>query len=237
VITEWEGRAILMEHLAQHRGWFPAGLFMPFSISNPYGVEGYKTFAYEIWRELHEVPEHIFFPCARGNGLYGCWKGWKELQRYGLVNTVPRHHATQPEGAAPLVCSFEQGMRKSAVVDNPHSVAMSTRESVSSDQALDAIYASGGTAVSVDDDEILAAVKALGREGLCVEPASALPVAAVVKLANQERLYRDATIICVLTAAGIKWPLGMQAASPRAAVAVDPTPAELDRLLDSWGWR
>lgn len=236
VVTDWDGRAALMEHLVRQHGWFPVGLFMPFVVSNPYGVEGYKTFAYEINRQLQGVPDHIFFPSGRGNGLYGCWKGWTELHWYGLTEAMPAHHAVQPEGANPLVRSFQQRLTTSVVVPDPHSVATSTREAVGSDRALAAIYASGGTAVSVSDAEIMAAVRALGGEGLCVEPASAMSVAAVIKLAQAGQLDPEARVVCVLTAGGIKWPCDMKTAKPRPAVTVEPEPAELDRQLVGWGW-
>jgi threonine synthase len=236
VITSWEGRTVLLEYLVRQHRWFPVGLFMPFAISNPYGVEGYKTFAYEIWRQHGGVPAHIFFPSARGNGLYGCWKGWTELKDYGLVDRIPCHHAAQPEGAAPLVQSFRRRLRTSMVVSDPRSVATSTREAVGSDQALDAIYASSGSAVSVTDEEILAEVRALGGEGLCVEPASAAPVAAVTKVAQRGELEPDAPVICILTAAGIKWPADMAMANPRTPVHVEPNHRDLDHHLAGWDW-
>ncbi len=41
LVTNWEGRLALFEHLALERGWFPIGLFLPRRVSNPFGIEGY----------------------------------------------------------------------------------------------------------------------------------------------------------------------------------------------------
>jgi hypothetical protein len=80
------------------------------------------------------------------------------------------------------------------------------------------------------DEAILAATRLLGREGLCGEPASALPLAAALRLVEHGTLRQDERVVCVITAAGIKWPSTL-ADLTRSARRVEPTSAALDQLL------
>ena len=109
VRTTSEGRQVVFEHLARHRGWFPIGLFLPRPVHNPFGIEGYRTIAYEILEELGTAPAAMLFPCARGNGLYGAWKGFRDAQRWGWAADVPAMVACQPLGANSLEVSLRRG--------------------------------------------------------------------------------------------------------------------------------
>ena len=55
------------------------GLFLPRPVHDPFGVEGYRAIAHEIVADLGRAPAAVLFPCARGNGLYGAWKGFAGL--------------------------------------------------------------------------------------------------------------------------------------------------------------
>ena len=107
--TSSDGRQAVFEHLARHRGWFPIGLFLPRPVHNPFGIEGYRTIAYEILDELDTAPAAMLFPCARGNGLYGTWKGFRDAQLWGWTTDVPAMVACQPLGANSLEVSLQRG--------------------------------------------------------------------------------------------------------------------------------
>lgn len=231
VITDWNGRSRLVEHLARERGWFPVGLFMPFPISNPYGIEGYKTIAFEVYRQLGRAPDAFLFPCARGNGLYGTWKGFEVLRAANLIARMPRMYACQPAGANPLERSFEAGLNYVLEVPAAASVATSVRETTADANALRAVVASGGRAISATDDALLDAVRRLGRDGLCVEPASALPLACLAKLRATGEIRRTDTVVCLVTAAGIKWPEQLTDIAPARVHTIDPSPEAMDDLL------
>jgi len=206
VTTTWEGRHRFLAHVARNHNRFPVGLFMPMPIHNPFGIEGYKTIAYEIVEALGTAPAAVLFPSARGNGLYGAWKGFKEAKEWGWIDDLPAMVSCQPVGANSLEASLELGVSDPVELPPVRSVATSTTETVSDGRALSAIRESKGTALSASDEEILRAMGDLGREGLCVEAASALPVAGLPKLIESGFLKADDVVVCVLTAAGIKWP-------------------------------
>ena len=114
----------------------------------------------------------------RGNGLYGTWKGFKEALSWGWARNLPRVVACQPAGANSLEVSLQRESPTAVELAPIESVAKSTTETVASDKALEAIRDSQGTALSATDEEIIAAVRLLGREGLNVEAGAPSPLRA-----------------------------------------------------------
>ena len=230
VFTQWEGRHLFVEQTVKKHDWFPVGLFMPNPIHNPFGVEGYKTIGYEIIEDLGESPGAVLFPCARGNGLYGMWKGFQEAYEWGWTDGLPAMISCQPIGANSLEESIRLGVDEAVTLPPIKSVALSTAETVADSHTLVAIRKSSGMALSASDDETLAAVISLGQEGLCVEPSAALSVACLPKMLEEHRISSDSPIVCVLTGAGIKWP--DQLTNEKSSVAnIDATAEAIDRYL------
>lgn len=203
VVIEGPDRFRLVEYLVADHGWFPAGLFLETRVHNPFGVEGYKTIAWEIVRDLGDVPDAVVFPCARGNGLYGAWKGFRELYELGDIRRLPRMIACQPVGAATIAASLRAGTLV-RLAPSP-SVAASVNEELASARAVDAVRESAGTAVAVPDEAALAAARNLGSEGLWAEVSSAMAVAGVEQLVESGDLTEDMRVVVVLTGAGAKW--------------------------------
>lgn len=231
VVTSWEGRLPLFEHLALTRGWFPVGLFLPRRVHNPFGVEGYKTIAHELVESLGRAPAAVLFPSARGNGLFGTWKGFVEARNLRQITTLPRMVSCQPIGANSLEVSLQRGVSEPVELPQIKSIAFSTMETVADRRALAAIRESRGHALSASDDEIVAALGELAREGLFVEPSCALPVACLPRLIAAGAIDPGEPIVCVLTAAGAKWAEHVPSLGPEP-VTIEPTTAALDRWLE-----
>ena len=231
LVTSWEGRQPIFEHLARRRRHFPIGLFLPRPVHNPFGIEGYRAIAYEIVAELDRAPRAVLFPCARGNGLYGAWKGFRDARRWQWAADHPMMVACQPTGANSLEVSLQRGLGEMVELPPVESVAASTRETVADAHALRAVVESEGAALSATDAEILDAQSMLGHEGLCVEPSSALPVACLPRLLATGKLSADDDVVCVLTGAGMRWPEQL-AALTAPAVRVEPDAAAVDRYLE-----
>jgi len=229
LVSEWSVRPRFMHALVE-RGWYPATGLGAGVDTNPYGVEGYKSLAYELVKQLGEPPAHVFMSVASGDSFYGVWKGFRELHQLGCIEHTPRMWACQPAGADVLARSLAEQLEHPVVLTAPFSVATSTREPTTGSHALNAIRESDGGAVTVDDEAILAATRLLGREGLCGEPASALPLAAILTQVENDTLRKDERVVCVITAAGIKWPSTL-ADLTRPARRVEPTQAALNQLL------
>lgn len=220
-------RAFLLSTLVREEKWFPSATIVPLpEICSPYGVEGFKTIAYEIFEELGAVPDCVFVPVASGDGLYGIWKGFRELEILGLARKLPRMYGCQAQGCNPLVRSFQAGLTESLTISNPHSMALSIREPTTGPLGLRAVCESAGQAVDCSESAIEEAWRMLADHGMFVEAASAVPVACARKLVKAGRLRATDTVICVLTGAGTKWaelPAARPAIRPlRGAEILDP---------------
>jgi len=116
----------------------------------------------------------------------------------------------QAAGAAPIVLGH--------AVENPSTIATAIRigHPTSWKGALAARDQSGGAIDKVTDAEILAAYALLAREeGVFCEPASAAPVAGLLKLGRKRKAPEGITV-CVLTGHGLKDPGVTARFKPRA---------------------
>jgi threonine synthase len=232
-----EARWQLMRQGVERLGWYPtSGFVMPPVGSNPWGVEGYKTIAYEIAEDLGwTAPDVVVVPSAYSDGLYGVWKGWSELGQLGLVKTLPRMVAAEPFG--PLAHALERRLDAPEVVEAPQpSVAFSIASRYGTWQGLAALRESGGEGVRITDEGIFEAQRALGREeGLFVEPSSAAALTAVMQLAARRALPPDATVVVVLTSSGLKDPGASRAWLPAVPAADGDFERLLAALRDAYG--
>jgi len=219
-------------------GWYPAsGFAMPPIGSNPFGIEGYKTIAYEIAEDLDwTAPDIVAVPSCYSDGLYGIWKGWAELFTLGLVKTRPRMLAAEPFG--PLAHALERKLEAPEKVVAGSSVAFSIASPYGTYQGLVALRESGGLGVPITDEGIFEAQRALaGDEGVYAEPSAIVGLTAVMQLARASRLDPAQVIAVVLTSGGLK-DYGASRAwlppVPRAGADFDET---LGVLEDSYGLR
>lgn len=179
----------------------------PMPVSTPYGVEGYKTIAYEIYFQLGQrFPRRVVVPVAAGDALYGPWKGFCELKRLGAPEPLPRMIGVQASGCDPIVQGWRASAKNVPVHPHPRTIALSIADETGGPVSLRAIYDSGGAAVAVSDEAIIAAMRTLARIGVVVEPSSAAPVAAALAQQAQGDLGPEEDVVCLLTGSGVKWP-------------------------------
>jgi threonine synthase len=207
IVTGWEARGAFLETLTREHGWFPSSTLAPMPVGTPYGIEGYKTIAFELIMQSRRTPlDMIFVPVGGGDGLYGIYKGWREFQQIGLTDHLPRLVACQPTGANPVVRAFATHAQHVTPLKHAWSIATSTREEAAGDRALTAISASQGFAIDVSDAEIRRAMRLLARHGIAAEAASALPIAAVGKALRSGLIPAGARVAALLTSSLVKWP-------------------------------
>ncbi|MBV9960048.1 MAG: pyridoxal-phosphate dependent enzyme, partial [Acidobacteria bacterium] len=116
--------------------------------------------------------------------------------------------AVQASGCAPMVRAFEEGQRFAEEFPNAQTVASGLRvpRAIGDFLILDALRASGGTAVAVSDTELLAAVMEIGAsEGLFVAPEGAACLPALKKLLETGEVKTDERIVLFNTGAGVKY--------------------------------
>jgi threonine synthase len=227
IVSAWGAAEQFLPAIVARGGWYPVTSTAYGPPACPYGIEGAKTIAYELFRQCDGLPpDAVLVPCASGDTLAGIGKGFAELKLLGQIERLPRLYGCQPSGAPALARTIERGLDQVVVIDHPYSVATSTRETTSGVASLRAIRASGGGAPVTSDEAILEAMDQLAQEGLCVEPSSALPVACLSDLLASRQIQKEETVVCLLTSAGIKWPatLGVGLSEPEVI------PASLDAL-------
>jgi threonine synthase len=232
VVTQWHARDAMVAHLSG-KGWFTNTTQKRRPVSVPYGVEGYKTIAFEIVSDLGKAPDKVLVPVAGGSAFYNIYKGFRDLVAMNVIERVPEMIACQASGANVLEQAFLERQTEVGVQARAYSLATSTREESVGDFALDAIYGSGGRVVAVTDLEIQDAMRLVAREGFCVEAASAIPVACLNKLVEQGAVLEEETVVCLLTSNGAKSP-DVLADLRSPAVRIEASVDTLDRALERY---
>src|SRR5205085_7827910 len=147
-----------------------------------YQTDGDKTTAFEICEQLGwRAPAAVFVPTGTGTNLFGLWQGFVLFKELGFIDTLPCMFAVQPAGAASLVAAWEAHQAVPTVLERVEpNQAPPISHRVSGYHAYKAMLESGGGAVAVTDEEMLAAVNDLAAyEGIYAETASAAALAGI----------------------------------------------------------
>jgi threonine synthase len=193
---------------------------------NPNRIEGQKTAAFEIIDVLGEAPNYLFIPVGNAGNITAYWKGFKEYHEAGKSKIKPKMIGFQAEGAAPIV--------RGHAIERPETVASAIRigNPASWKKAEAARDESGGIISMVSDAEILSAQKLMAtRAGIFGEPASAAPLAGLLKRRRQGMNFSQNRVVCVVTGTGLK-------DTETALKGADPfleLPADLDEVEKALG--
>jgi len=184
-----------------------ASLRIPFFVSAfvfcPRAMEGIKTIAFELARQLHEIDD-VFAP-AGGGGLYlGIAKGFADLRREMPLS--PRLHVVQPRLNDTIVTPLNGGLEKARSVSTVTQISgLAVARDLDGSACIAQARRTGGFGILVDDEEIVAMQHELARsEGLLVEPAGAASVAGAVAAIRAGRLAPERHTVCVLSGHGFK---------------------------------
>jgi threonine synthase len=194
---------------------------------NPYRIEGQKTAAFEIIDVLGDAPDYLFLPVGNAGNITAYWKGFKEYYAAGKATKKPKMYGFQAEGAAPIV--------RGHAIEKPETVATAIRigNPASWEKAVAARDESGGIIDMVSDDEILSAQKILASEaGVFGEPASAAPLAGLIKLTGRGEKFTGKVIVCVVTGNGLKDTETVLKKAPK----IMELPADINRVEKALGW-
>ena len=197
--------ARLMAERQAGEGWFDVS-----TLKEPYRIEGKKTMGYEVAEHFHwELPGAIFYPTGGGVGLIGMWKAFAEMEQMGWVSGKrPKMIAVQASGCQPVVRAFQEGASRSQFFENAATVASGLRvpKPLGDFLILEAVRASGGTAIALDDDEILSAgIELATQEGMFAAPEAAACVAALRHLLETGFLTPQERIVIYNTGSGLKY--------------------------------
>jgi threonine synthase len=190
----------------EKEGWFDVS-----TLKEPFRVEGKKTMGYELVEQLGwEYPDAVFYPTGGGVGLIGMWKSFSELEELGWVRPGkrPRMIAVQSAGCAPVVRAFERGDSVSEMWPNAATFAAGLRvpKPYGDSIMLEILRDSGGVALAVSDDRILASLADWARhEGIFLSPEGAAATAAYDHLLATGFLTSNDRVVLFNTGGGLKY--------------------------------
>jgi threonine synthase len=194
---------------------------------NPDRIDGQKTAAFEIVDDLGDAPDYIAIPVGNAGNITAYWRGFVEEWQMERITRKPAMLGFQAAGAAPIVLGHP--------VENPTTIASAIRigNPASWTLATTARDESGGAIEAVSDDEILEAYHLLAsEEGVFGEPASATPLAGILKRCRSGESFQGRTIVCIVTGNGLK--------DPDTAMKTEPhmyqLPADLETIEHAMGW-
>jgi threonine synthase len=189
------------------QGWFDLS-----TLKEPYRIEGKKTMGLELAQQMGwQVPDVIFYPTGGGTGLIGMWKGFNELKALGFISgKLPKMVAVQSTGCAPMVKAFEEGARHATRWEDAFTVASGIRVpgAVGDFMILDAVRESGGFAIAVPDEEILAATdEAAKTDGFLMCPEGGATLAAYKAALASGQIDKGERAVLFNCATGLKYPM------------------------------
>lgn len=186
-------------------GWFDIS-----TLKEPYRVEGKKTMGYELAEQFDwELPEVVIYPTGGGTGLIGMWKAFDEMEQMGWIGPErPRMISVQAAGCAPIVRAYSAGDEHAEPWIDPETIAAGLRvpAAVGDFLMLKAIRDSGGCALSVTDEELMASASKMAvAVGSFPAPEGAATLAALEKLIAQNLVSERDHVVLFNTGTGLKY--------------------------------
>ena len=189
------------------------GAFLASTFNEPYRVEGKKTAWLELFDQLGDassmkLPGSIVLPVGGGVAAVAAAKAVDEVLALGwATGERPLIFGVQSDRCAPIVRAFERGLTEVDAWDSdPETIAAGLRVPAPSegDLVLDRVRASGGRMLSVPEDEIVDAVRALAStEGIFACPEGAATYLGAEYLAREAALREP--VVVYNTGAGSKY--------------------------------
>ena len=173
---------------------------------NPYLVEGKKTVSLEIAEQLgFKMPDYVAVSVGDGCTIAGVWKGFKDLYETGIIDRLPRLISVQAAGCCPINRAIESNSPLQPMEENTIADSIAVGVPRNPDKAMNAIRESNGIVVNVTDEEILGAMRLLGRTcGLFGEPAGVTGAAGIKKARQLNLIPADATVVGIISGNGLK---------------------------------
>jgi len=186
------------------------GRFDVSTLKEPYRLEGKKTMGYEIAEQMDwQLPEVIIYPTGGGTGLIGMWKAFDEMEQLGWIDSKrPRMVSVQSTGCAPMVRAYAEGTEFATPWENAKTIADGLRvpAAVGDFLILRAINESGGTALSIPDEDMMTAANLIGKtQGIFPAPEGGAVLAACQKLLADGWVKADEKVVLFITGSGHKY--------------------------------
>ena len=182
-------------------------IFHAIQPNNLYRIEGKKTIAYEICRDLEwTIPDRVMIPTSGCTNIIALYKGFSEMKQLGWIDRIPSLDIVQPSGCAPLVEAWREArpVRKSDGLGTGL-LGLGHPFPKAGDQCIEIIKKTGGKAFAVSDDNAYTSQHLVAStEGLFFQPASTTPIAALTDPANHgwTKRLKNEVVVWIGTGSG-----------------------------------
>lgn len=218
---------------AERWGWYNRNTGV-----NPYVAEGKKTVSLEIAEQSGwDPPDAVIVSVGDGSIIGGVAKGFHDARRLGWIDRMPRILGIQAAGSSYLADAAKSG---EDVVTKPAIRASTAADSISADlpkdrvKAINAVASTGGSWITVTDEEILAMIPVVGAtSGVFAEPAAAAGFAGLAAAIDNELIDRDDRVVVISTGSGLKDVRGVMEGTRINGITpmrVAPGPSALDTI-------
>jgi len=187
---------------------------------NPLLIEGYKTCMFEILEQLDwSPPDWVSIPIGTGSHLTACWKALKEVEIVDLLkDNLPKFLGSQISSCAPIAEAYRKNKEyaEPAQIDRVIFPEIAERNPPWSYTALKAVRELGGAILTVDEEQLINAIKILAKnEGILAEPAAAVALAGLFDAVDSGIIKRDESVVLIVTGSGMKDPTTIQSVMER----------------------
>jgi threonine synthase len=226
VLVPREERWPTMRRIIEEAGFVSASNLTHFHTGNPFGPEGYKTIAYELFAQLGaKVPGTVVLPTGYGELLFGVAKGFRELKELGVADKMPCILSAEPAVRAPLAYAMAHN-QAAAEVSGPRSLAAGIATTVSSYRGAVALRGGRGHALTFQEHTISEAARELAQDGLWQEYSGVASLAALQEAKRRGETIEE-PVVAILTSTGLK-----EMPAPRA-ISADARQPSLDAIIAS----
>jgi len=192
----------LCSEVADRHGW----AFVNINI-RPYYSEGSKSLGYEVVEQLGwKTPVHAVVPAASGSLYTKIWKGFKEFNQLGFIDTPTTQMHLATYTGSPIVTAYDEGTKDVRPV-KPKTIAKSLAIGNPADgyYALNTIEETQGSATAVSDEEVVDGMLLLAQtEGIFGETAGGVTIASLKRLVKQGKINQDDLTVAYITGSGLK---------------------------------
>ena len=173
---------------------------------NPVMTEGKKTVALEIAEQLNWNPtDWVAISVGDGCTIGGVYNGFYDLLQLGMIDRIPKILGVQSTGCSPFVDADLRGGELEPTPENTLADSIAVGVPRNPVKAIRAVKESNGAWIAVSDDEILDAMRLLGRtEGVFGEPAGVTATAGVKAAVRSGIIRSNESVTVVSTGSGLK---------------------------------
>lgn len=173
-------------------------------VYNPFFYEGTKTYIYEVYEQLHRIPEHIFVPLGNGTLFLGVIFALEHLIESGIISAMPKVIAIQSSHCAPFAKAVKEGLREIPKVEPTATLAegIAIGQPMRGKEILEKIYKYQIEIVEIPEEEILPTRAELAKKGIYCEHTTAGNYAAYKEYCRIHGRTQDSLI--TMCGAGLK---------------------------------